>query len=95
MKILLLEDDQLLNDAIDKYLTLQGHPVTSFRNGADALKSLKEEAYDLLILDINVPDINGLQLLETLKKKKIQIPTIFISAIIDIDDISRAFDLML
>ena len=93
MKILLLEDDQLLNEAISKFLTIKGHTVQAFRDGASALNTIKESCYDLLILDINVPNINGLNLLEILHEDKIQIPTIFISAIIDIDDITHAFDL--
>ena len=93
MKILLLEDDALLNSSINKYLTIKGHAVTSFREGESALDSIMNSSYDLLILDINVPNISGLTLLETLNEKKIQIPAIFISAIIDIDDISKAFDL--
>lgn len=93
MKILLLEDDQLLNEAITKFLTIKGHTVQAFRDGVSALDSLKEVSFDLLVLDINVPNINGLTLLEMLHEDKIQIPAIFISAIIDIDDISRAFTL--
>ncbi|HIP46230.1 MAG TPA: response regulator transcription factor [Campylobacterales bacterium] len=93
MKILLLEDDQLLNDAITKFLTIEGHLVNTYRDGQSAHHALSEASFDLLILDINVPNINGLALLETLHNEKIEIPTIFISAIIDIDDISRAFDL--
>ncbi len=93
MKILLLEDDQLLNNAIGKFLTLKGHKVNSFREGKSAKISIEEMPYDLLILDINVPYVDGLTLFEDILKKKIQVHTIFISAVIDIDDISRAFDL--
>ena len=93
MKILLLEDDQLLNNAISKFLTLKGHSVVTFRDGKAAKASIEKTSYDLLILDINVPYIDGLSLFEEIQNKKIQIYTIFISAIIDIEDISRAFDL--
>ncbi len=93
MKILLLEDDQLLNNAIHKFLTLKGHMVESFRDGNSAIDAIIQKSYDLLILDINVPNLNGLTLFEQIKEKKIEIHTIFISAIIDIEDISRAFDL--
>jgi len=93
LKILLLEDDKLLNDAITKFLTIEGHVIDSYRDGQSVLDTLQELAFDLLILDINVPNINGLSLLEKLQAERIEIPTIFISAIIDIDDISRAFDL--
>ncbi len=93
MKILLLEDDHLLNSAICKFLTLKGHKTCSFRDGRAALKSIEEEPYDLLLLDINVPHINGLMVLENLQKQKIQLHTIFISAIIDIEYINQAFHL--
>jgi DNA-binding response OmpR family regulator len=93
MKILLLEDDLLLNKAISYFLSTEGHSVKVFRDGANALQELNHHNYDLLILDINVPHINGLTLLEILHNKKIQTPTIFISAMIDIEDISRAFEL--
>ena len=93
MKILLLEDDKLLNNAISKFLTIKGHIVHTFREGDSAKEAIENTSYDLLILDINVPNINGLTLFEVLQTQKIQIHTIFISAIIDIDDISRAFDL--
>jgi len=93
MKILLLEDDTLLNNAITKFLILKGHNVTSFKDGKRAQLSIEETLYDLLILDITVPKIDGLTLLESIQAQKIQTPAIFISAIIDIDDISRAFEL--
>jgi len=93
MKILLLEDDILLGEAIVRYLTVTGHQVELFKNGDIAYTLLQKNKYDLLVLDINVPGIDGLTLLEKLHVLKIQIPTIFISALVDIEDISRAYDL--
>ncbi|MEA1891778.1 MAG: response regulator transcription factor [Campylobacterota bacterium] len=93
MKILLLEDDLMLNQAIKKYLETTGHVVDGFRDGQIALNTLKKESFDLLILDINVPNVDGLTLLEKLYDTKTQTPAIFISALIDIEDISRAFEL--
>jgi len=93
MKILLLEDDYILNNSIVKYLEATGHLVKSYREGTSALKQIKDETFDLFILDINVPGIDGLTLLEKIKDLKIQTPSIFISALIDIQEISRAFDL--
>ena len=93
MKILLLEDDLLLNRAIDRFLSQQGHSVETFRNGQLAFDSILKSQYDMLLLDINVPTLSGLELLEKIDNKKIQIPTIFISALRDIEDISKAFDL--
>ena len=93
MKILLLEDDILLGEAIETYLTVSGHLVELFKNGDSAYEMLQQNRYDLLVLDINVPGVDGLTLLEKLHQIKIQTPTIFISALVDIEDISRAYDL--
>ncbi len=93
MKILLLEDDLMLNSAIKKYLETTGHIIDSFRDGESAFNALEEQSFDLLILDINVPRLDGLSLLEKLYATKIQTPAIFISALIDIEEISRAFEL--
>jgi len=93
MKILLLEDDIMLGEAICKYIQSTGHIIKQVKDGNEAFEIIQNENFDLLILDINVPGIDGLTLLETIHNKKIRIPTIFISALVDIEDISRAFDL--
>jgi len=93
MKILLLEDDVMLNDAITQYLTTSGHSIITAKEGNECLEILEDDVFDLLIFDINVPNIDGLQILENLHKEKKMIPTIFISALLDIEDITRAFDI--
>jgi len=93
VKILLLEDEVMLSDAINEYLLSLGHRVVSFVDGCDALEKLKIDTFDLLILDINVPGIDGLDLLEQLHTLKIRPPAIYISALADIEGISRAYDL--
>jgi len=93
VKILLLEDEQMLSEAIHEYLLSLGHQVSIFYDGYDALAGLKKETFDLLVLDINVPGIDGLDLLEQLHTLKIRPPTIYISALVDIEGISRAYDL--
>jgi len=92
MKILLLEDELMLNNTISEYLKSIGHMVESFTNGLEVLENINN-GYDLLILDVNVPVMDGFTLLESLNQKKIHIPTIFISAQIDIEDITKAYDL--
>lgn len=93
MKILLLEDELMLNDSICDYLQAQGHWVESYMDGLRAFEALQNTSYDLLILDINVPQIDGLSLLEKIHELKIYTPTIYISALVDIEDISRAYTL--
>lgn len=93
MKILLLEDDIMLNKAIKHYLENTGHKVVSATDGNNCLEILKAEKFDLLVFDINVPHIDGISILEDLHSQKRMVPTIFISALIDIEDITRAFDI--
>lgn len=93
MKIFLLEDEIILCESIKNYLEKIGHEVNMCYNGKKALKIIENESFDMLILDINVPDLDGFKLLEILHKKHFFIPTIFISALTDIEDITKAFDL--
>lgn len=93
MKILLLEDDILLNEAITQFLFSEGHDITPIRDGNVCLEVLQEQTFDLLILDINVPNIDGLSIVENLHTMKKVVPVIFISTLIDIEDISKAFAL--
>ncbi|CAA6825220.1 MAG: Two-component system response regulator [uncultured Sulfurovum sp.] len=93
MKVLLLEDEIMLQGAIVEYLEDTGYIVEAFEDGEEAYQHIKENAYDLFIFDINVPSLNGLSLLEKLQKNKLFIPTIFISAITEIEQISQAYKL--
>ena len=92
MKILLLEDELMLNNAITEYLKNVGHMVESFSDGEEVTNCV-DSSFDLLILDINVPKKDGFEILEELNSKKIYIPTIYITALNDIEDITRAYDL--
>lgn len=93
MKILLLEDEIMLNESIQEYLEAEGHIVESFVDGLKAFESIKNVTYDLLILDINVPNLDGLTFLAEMHRLKHHVPTIYISALVEIEDISRAYDL--
>lgn len=70
MKILLLEDDIMLNKAIKIYLESTGHVVHSVMDGKHCIEILEKEQFDLLVFDINVPDVDGLTILEDLHKQK-------------------------
>lgn len=93
MKILLLEDELMLQSSILEYLETLGHNCKVFSDGIKAQESIETTIYDLLILDINVPSISGLELVENIKKFHYNSPVIFISALVDIENISKAFDL--
>ncbi len=93
MKILLLEDEVMLNESIAEYLEASGHKIDAFFDGIEAYNAMRKFSYDLFILDINVPNMDGLTLLEKTHALKIHTPTIYISALVDIEDISRAYNL--
>ena len=93
MRVLLLEDELMLQSAIAEYLSSTGYIVDAFEDGEEAYEQIKKSTYDLFIFDINTPSIDGLSLLEKLQKEKIHIPTIFISAITQIEQISKAYEL--
>lgn len=93
MKILLLEDEIMLQSAMVEYLTDTGYQVDAFEDGEEAFQSCIKHSYDLYIFDINTPSIDGLTLLEKLQAQRIYVPTIFISAITQIEQISKAYEL--
>ncbi len=93
MKVLLLEDELMLQGAIKEYLSDTGFEVIAFEDGQEAYDNIASNSYDLFIFDINTPSMDGLSLLDRLQKEKIYVPTIFISAITEIEQISQAYAL--
>ena len=66
-RILLIEDDDYIADIYSSELERAGYAVEYFRTGEDGLKALAEKNYDLLLLDIMLPGINGLDVLTKIK----------------------------
>ncbi len=93
MNILLLEDDLILNEIITEYLESKDYNVTSTYDGEDALLNLFSNIYDLLLLDVNVPNINGFEILQRLKQEGITTPSIFITSLNQIDDLKKGFEI--
>ena len=92
MKILLLEDDIALADIISEYLTDNNFELFIVYDGEEALTSAYETRYDLYIFDVNVPAIKGFDLLKMLRDNGDTTPTIFVTSLNDIDDISKGFE---
>ena len=91
-KILLLEDDPLLAETLQELLESEDYSVTLVLDGMAAADATYENSYDLYVFDINVPEINGLELLESLREAEDTTPTIFISALVDLNSIARGFE---
>ncbi len=90
-KILLLEDDRLLGETLRELLMSEGYEVTLAVDGEAAAEVSFEASFDLYVFDINVPEINGLELLESLRGAEDKTPAIFISALVDLNSISKGF----
>ena len=92
MKIFLLEDDYSLNEAIKEIIELENHCVDNFYEGDAAFNNISNN-YDLYILDINTPNIDGLELLKAIKSTNLKTKVIMISANINIELMKKAYDL--
>jgi DNA-binding response OmpR family regulator len=91
MKILLMEDDEILNEIIHSMLLKKGYAVYSVYDGDEAEYLICEKSFDLLILDVNVPGVNGFDLLKNLRKDKISTPAIYITSLNDTEDLKEGF----
>ncbi len=78
--ILLVEDDLQLGNSLQRVLTVAGHHVVWLRTQADAQRFLAEERFDLLVLDIGLPDGDGLQLLSALRQAGNGTPVMLLTA---------------
>ncbi len=93
VKILLLEDDVILQEIIGEFLEENGYDVESFYDGEKALDAIGEKRYDLLLLDVNVPSINGFEILSYLREIGNTTPAVYITSLSGIDDLKKGFDL--
>jgi DNA-binding response OmpR family regulator len=93
MKILLLEDDKILCASLKDFLELEGYSVDTAHRGPEVFDLTFQKKYDLYILDVNVPDINGFDVLNSLKEAGDETPAIYITALTDINSISRGFEI--
>jgi DNA-binding response OmpR family regulator len=91
MKILLLEDEYSLRISIEEFLTDLGYEVDGFMDGLEAYNAVYEKSYDILLLDVNVPSLNGFDLLKKLRQDDENIPTIFLTSMTDIDDLKEGY----
>lgn len=78
--ILLVEDEENLQEALKLNLEMEGYEVSSAFDGAAALKTLQNEYFDLLILDIMLPEVDGISVLESLRLQNNTMPVLILSA---------------
>jgi two-component system, NtrC family, response regulator AtoC len=80
-KILVVDDEHLIRWSLEQNLKKQGYEVFTASNGEDALRIAREEIPDLMLLDIQLPGINGLQVLEKIKEMEEEIIVIMVTAL--------------
>lgn len=92
MKIFIVEDDIKLNEAILNTFSSLGYEVTSFNDGKDAFENI-DNSYDLYMIDINLPNVNGIELVKHIKKIQKDANIFIMSADINIETIIKAYDI--
>lgn len=92
MKILLAEDHDNLREIIEDYLIVHGYVVESFDNGEDAYYSFLTESYDLVLLDVMMPKMDGFTLCKKIREKE-EIPILFITAKVQEVDQLKGYEL--
>lgn len=93
MKLLLLEDDHILSETLQLFLTKEGYDVDTALSMEEAEALTFDNSYDLYLLDINLPQGNGIDLLKSLRYADDITPTIFITALTDMNSMSEGFKL--
>jgi len=91
-KLLLLEDDSALNETITEYLEEQGYEVVSVFDGDEAQDRVYETPFDLLLLDVNVPGIDGFSLLKAARETGTKTPAIFLTSRRALADVESGFE---
>ena len=92
MKILYLEDDITLSETVEEFLVEEGFDIISVYDGNEALNTIYKHNFDMFLLDVNVPHINGFQLLQELRDANISTPAIFTTSLNSIDDLSQGYN---
>ncbi|MEN8179841.1 MAG: response regulator transcription factor [Pseudomonadota bacterium] len=80
MRLLIVEDDELLGDGLQAVLQQRGHTVDWVQDGISADHALHRECYDLAILDLQLPNISGQELLSRLRSESKDIPVLILTA---------------
>jgi len=90
-RILVVDDEDALTDLVSSALRFAGYEVATESNGIDALRRIKGQTPDLVVLDVNMPEIDGFEVCRRIRRDGIDIPVIFLTARDDIDDLRSGF----
>ncbi|MFZ1909234.1 MAG: response regulator, partial [Burkholderiales bacterium] len=93
MRLLIVEDDTSLATGLMRALSNEGYDVSAAVNGEEALERVRSEPYDLLVLDIGLPGIDGFEVLRRLRAGGYALPVLILTARDAVDDRVRGLDL--
>lgn len=93
MKLLIVEDEKTLNKVISKRLESSGYTVFSCFDGEEALQTLMKESFDVVVMDIMMPKLSGIEVLKEMKLKGIETPVLFLTAKDTVEDRVYGLDL--
>ncbi len=80
LSVLLVEDEENLHDALKLNLELEGYEITSAFDGHEALKKVQEEYFDLIIMDVMLPGVDGISVTESIRLQNNEVPILILSA---------------
>jgi DNA-binding response OmpR family regulator len=89
--ILLAEDDENLGTLLENYLTVKGYGVTLFGDGGKALQGFRAEKFDLCIIDVMMPVMDGFELARSIRERNPSVPVIFLTARNQKEDVIEGF----
>lgn len=92
LKVLIVDDEEMIRKLIAKVLSNDGMLTYQAEDGKHALEMINKYTFDLVLLDIGLPDMSGYDVAEAIRKKDLQLPTVFLSGKTDESDIIKALD---
>lgn len=80
-RALIVEDDPAIRRLVEKILTRRNVEIDAVHDGREAVDKLRTQSYSVLILDLMVPELNGFEVIEFLKRENLQLPVAVVSAV--------------
>ena len=87
---MVVDDEEQMRVIISRFLNALGHEAVSAPNGRDALRKFRDQPFDLVLSDVRMPELNGLQLLKAIKEMNPRVPVVLISGYADIEIVVEA-----
>lgn len=85
-KILIADDEKVVRDILVRFLTLSGYEVDTTDDGFETIDKIKTDAFDILIMDLKMPQLKGADILLELRKNKKEIPCLILTGAVDAEE---------